>query len=255
MLLGILGLLFHFRKNNKDAWIVLLLFVFTGIAIVLYLNQPPIEPRERDYTFVGSFYAFAIWIGIGVSAIYHLLDKYLNLIKQQKLINSIVAFLLCLILVPIIMVKENWNDHDRSGRYWARDVAYNYLNSCAPNALLFTVGDNDTFPLWYAQEVEGIRPDVRIICMTLMQDHTYIDPLRRKINDSEAINFTLTPEKYVRGKRDAVYIASDERLKEPVDLKQAIDFINHFNVEHIVVGAVKSDAGHAVRMFDFQVFH
>jgi len=147
----------------------------TGLAITLYLNQGPNEPRERDYAYAGSMMAFSMWIGIGVLALYHLIKK-----KVSPLYAAILATTLCFVSVPYIMGKEGWDDHDRSGRYTMVDVASNYLNSCAPNAILFTNGDNDTFPLWYAQEVEGIRTDVRVVNLSLLNTDWYIDAMKRK---------------------------------------------------------------------------
>jgi hypothetical protein len=154
LLLGIIGMLFHFKNNNQDAFAVLLFFLFTGVLIIIYLNVVPFQPRERDYAYVGSFYAFSIWIGLGVLSIYDFLSK-----NFSSKISASIATLLAL-TIPSLMAAENWDDHDRSGRSTALEVAKNYLNSCDKNAILFTNGDNDTFPLWYAQEVEVIRTDI-----------------------------------------------------------------------------------------------
>jgi len=218
LLLGLLGLFYHSSRHKKDFSVVLLLFIMTGIAIVVYLNQKPLEPRERDYSYVGSFYAFAIWIGLGVLSLYDFMRK-----KIPGIISAVAVLLVSLILVPGIMAKENWNDHNRSGRYTARDLAYNYLNSCAPNAILFTNGDNDTFPLWYAQEVEGIRTDVRIINLMLFNTEWYIDQMKNKAYDSEPIPITLPNNKYKDGTNNAIYLI--ERIKKPVELKKVIEFI------------------------------
>ena len=163
-------------KNLKDFWVTVLLFFMTGLAIVLYLNQTPLQPRERDYAYAGSFYAFAIWIGFGVAALYNL-SKNPKTAILRALAFSVTAFA----AVPVLMGKQNWNDHDRSGRFATRAYAYDYLNSCAPNAILFTYGDNDTFPLWYAQEVEGIRTDVRVVNTMLLNTDWYIDQMKRKV--------------------------------------------------------------------------
>ncbi len=218
LILGLIGLIFHQKKNVQQFWVIMLLFIFTGIAIVIYLNQYPYQPRERHYAYAGSFYAFTIWIGLGVFALFDYLQKKIN-----PLFLSICITLICLILVPGIMATENRDDHDRSGRFTARDFASNYLNSCAPNAILFTNGDNDTFPLWYAQEVEGIRTDIRVVNLSLLNTDWYIDQSRRKAYDSEAVPFSLSQEKYRQGTRDVIYIV--ERIKEAIDLKKAIDFI------------------------------
>ena len=218
LILGLIGLSFQYRKRKDDFWVTMMLFVMTGIAIVIYLNQNPIQPRERDYAYAGSFYAFAIWIGLGVMAISEFFRRYL-----PHTLSSIAAGLICLAGVPYIMAKEDWNDHNRSGRYMARDFAYNYLNSCAKNAILFTNGDNDTFPLWYAQEVEGIRTDVRVINLSYLGADWYIQQMQRKVYDSDPVPFTLTVDKYRSGTRDIVYLI--ERLKGYTDLKQAIEFL------------------------------
>lgn len=217
-LLGLAGFLFHFQRNRKDFWVILLLFVFTGLAIVVYLNQYPNQPRERDYAYAGSFYAYAIWIGLGVLALFNVLLKIIG-----KKTGAVLAGLLCLILVPGIMAKENWDDHDRSGRFTARDIAYNYLNSCAPNAILFTNGDNDTFPLWYAQEVEGIRTDIRVVNLMLFNTDWYIDQMKRKAYDSDPLPLSIPKEKYKDGTNGQVFMI--ERVKEYIPVKQVIDFI------------------------------
>jgi len=191
LLLGLAGMFFQLDKNLRDFWVVMSLFILTGIAIVIYLNQTPYQPRERDYAFAGSFYAFSIWIGMGVAGLFQVLRSKLN----PKL-AAILATGLSLVAVPLLMAVQNWDDHDRSGRYTARDIARNYLNSCSPNAVLFTVGDNDTFPLWYAQDVEGIREDVRIVNMMLFNMDWYIDQARWKNYDSEPLPFTIPQEKY-----------------------------------------------------------
>ncbi len=217
-LLGLAGLIYQYRKHPKDFWVVMLLFILTGIAIVIYLNQYPFQPRERDYAYAGSFYAFTIWIGLGVLALFDWLGKKLN-----KTVSAIFSTVLCMGLVPGIMAAENWDDHDRSGRYMARDIAHDYLNSCAPNAVLFTNGDNDTFPLWYAQEVEGIRTDVRIVNLSLLNTDWYIDQMKRQAYDSEPVPFSLTHDKYVQGTNDIIYMV--ERIKNNVDVDKVIDFV------------------------------
>lgn len=205
LLLGLLGAVFHFTSDNKRAFVVLLLFLFCGIAIIVQGNSPPIEPRERDYIFAGSFYAFSIWLGIGVLAIYDMLK---NSLKGSA--APIVATAACLV-VPAILGAQNWDDHDRSNRFAARDFAANYLNSCAPNSIIFTQGDNDTYPLWYVQEVEGIRRDVRVVNLSLLGVDWYINQLRRKVNDADPVPMTLD-SMAVRGtKRDMVINVDDPR--------------------------------------------
>ena len=217
LLLGLVGLFYHVKKNNKDAFIVFLLFFMTGLAIVVYLNQPPKQPRERDYAYAASFYAFAIWIGLGVMA----LADWLSKIKGVKHgVSTVVVFLATLILVPGVMAKENWDDHDRSDRYPARDFAQNYLKSIGKNGILITFGDNDTFPLWYTQEVEGTRTDVRILNYTLSGMYWYVEQLFNKLYESEALPFTLTKDFYGLGKDQVIlknnttdYIEVSELLK------------------------------------------
>lgn len=218
LLLGLFGLIFQFQRDSKNFWVVLLLFFMTGIAIVIYLNQTPSQPRERDYAYAGSFYAFAIWIGIGVIALYDSLSE-----KFRNNFTAIGITSLCLVLVPGIMAAENRDDHDRSGRYTTRDIAYNYLMSCAPNAILFTNGDNDTFPLWYAQEVEGIRTDVRVVNLMLLNMDWHIEQIRRKAYESEAIPISLTPMQYISGERDMVFV--QDRIKRPATLSDIMKFV------------------------------
>ena len=172
LLLGLMGLFYQLDRNARDFWVVMSLFILTGVAVVVYLNQTPYQPRERDYAYAGSFYAFSIWIGIGVAGIFRMLHS-----KLGQNISAVAATLISLVAVPALMAVQNWDDHDRSGRYTARDFARNYLNSCDQNAILFTVGDNDTFPLWYVQDVEGVREDVRIVNMMLFNMDWYIDQM------------------------------------------------------------------------------
>ena len=218
LILGIAGLLYQYSRDKKDFTIVTLLFILTGLAIVIYLNQTPYQPRERDYAYAGSFYAFAIWIGLGVLWITELFKKI-----SAGPVSPLLATLLSLFLVPGIMAAENWDDHDRSGRYTARDFAYNYLNSCAPNAILFTNGDNDTFPLWYAQEVEGIRTDVRVVNLSYLGADWYIEQMQRKAYESDPLPFSLDIDKYIQGTRDVIYLI--ERFNKPIELKEAMDFL------------------------------
>jgi hypothetical protein len=218
LLLGIAGLIYHYSRNRKDFWVVMGLFIMTGIAIVVYLNQYPNQPRERDYAFAGSFYCFAIWIGLGVLAIWKGIRKVL-----PDSPSAILASALALIAVPVVMGAENWDDHDRSGRYMARDFAYNYLNSCAPNAILFTNGDNDTFPLWYAQEVEGIRTDVRVVNLSYLGADWYIEQMQRRAYESAPLPISMTKDKYVSGNRDITYVI--DRFKDYVNLKDLMDFV------------------------------
>lgn len=219
LILGLMGAIWHFRRNEKDAGIIGLLFFFTGLAIVLYLNQKPLEPRERDYAYVGSFYAFAIWIGLGVIAIKEWLLNKLN--PQTAAIGASVIALAC---GPILMASQNWDDHDRSSKMVAHDIAISYLESCAPNAILFTYGDNDTYPLWYAQEVEGIRPDIRLVNLSLFDTDWYIDGMRRKVHESEPLPFSMKPSQYVSGERDVMYYA-ERQVVGGLELKDAVELL------------------------------
>ncbi len=199
-ILGLLGFAFQYYRHRKD-WIVsCLLFFFTGLAIVLYLNQAGPQPRERDYAYVGSFYAFSIWIGLGYFQIREWIEKVL-----KGATASYLAAILCLLAVPVLMASQEWDDHDRSKKTIAPDLATNYLESCAPNAILFTVGDNDTYPLWYAQEVKGIRPDIRVINTSLLGTDWYINQLRYKVNESDPIDVIWTEDQIAGDKRNVVY--------------------------------------------------
>ncbi len=221
LILGLLGLFLQFNggdKGKKDFWVVLSLFVMTGLAILVYLNQEPLQPRERDYAYAGSFYAFAIWIGLGVLYVYQLLTK-ISPAKQ----SAIAATLISLIAVPMVMANQNWDDHDRSGRFTARDFGRDYLESCAPNAIIFTNGDNDTFPLWYAQMVEGVRQDVRVCNLSYFQTDWYVDQMKRKAYDSDPLPIKFERNQYVQGTRDVVYVL--DQIKRPVILKEAMDFV------------------------------
>ncbi len=218
LLLGLLGMFFHYKRHKNDFTIVLLLFFFTGLAIIIYLNQTPIQPRERDYTYAGSFLAFSIWIGMGVLALIEWLQK-----KIPLKISSIAVTIATFLLVPALMASENWNDHDRSGRFTARDFAFNYLNSTEPDAILFTHGDNDTFPLWYAQEVEGVRTDVRVANLMLLNAEWYIGQMKKRKNDSPPLPISLPRHKYVDGTNNLIHMV--ERFDEFVDLRQVMDFV------------------------------
>ncbi|MBK8500007.1 MAG: DUF2723 domain-containing protein [Flavobacteriales bacterium] len=277
LILGTIGFVFQLLKHGRDWTVVMLLFFFTGIAIVIYLNQTPYQPRERDYAYVGSFYAFAIWIGLGVYAIYDaarsLTAQQLGIVAGSAFALGILKFLVEMISgdnhgvsyilfimaaigvgalalffalgtalrgkegltaalaaifcmsVPGVMVAYGWDDHDRSNRSPAPDLASDYLNSCAPNAILFTNGDNDTFPLWYAQEVEGIRTDVRVVNLSLLNTDWYIDQMRRKAYESDPVPFTIAQEKYRQGTRDAIYLNPRRDPKPPtLDLRRAIAY-------------------------------
>lgn len=219
LIMGIIGALWHFKRNQKDAGVVGLLFFFTGIAIVLYLNQKPLEPRERDYAYVGSFYAFAIWIGLGALALKEWVFK-----KVSPTAGAIGATVIGLLAAPVIMAEQGWDDHDRSTKLVPHDIALDYLQSCAPNAILFTYGDNDTYPLWYIQEVENVRPDVRIVNLSLFDTDWYINGLRQKQNESAPLPITMKPEQYVQGERD-VMPYDDYKLAGNIELKNVVDLL------------------------------
>lgn len=201
LILGLIGAVFHYFSNRRDFLVAGLLFFFTGMAIVLYLNQAGNQPRERDYAYVGSFYAFAIWIGLGVLQVKEWLRKVLGEFPSAAL-----AFGACLLAVPVLMAQQEWDDHDRSKKVLARDLAKDYLESCAPNAILFTYGDNDTYPLWYAQEVEKIRPDIRVINNSLLGIDWYINQLRYKVNKSDAIDVIWSAEQIRGENRNAAFV-------------------------------------------------
>lgn len=220
LILGLIGLFFQMSRQYKDGIVVIALFLMTGLAIVIYLNQYPYQPRERDYAYAASFYAFAIWIGLGVFAIYDGLKKYVN----PKATAAVVG-VTSLLLVPGIMASENWDDHDRSGRYNALNIAKNYLNSCEKNAILFTNGDNDTFPLWYAQEVEGIRTDIKIVNLSLFNTDWYVDQMVRKTYDAEPIPFTKERKDYIQGTNDVGEFYENLEDKEAYnDIRKVMDF-------------------------------
>lgn len=266
LILGIVGLIwqaFAGKRGIEQFWVVFFLFFMTGIAIVLYLNQPPSQPRERDYAFAGSFYAYAIWIGMGVAGLWQMLSILLGkklksevtaaqvknedaapatriskpvgeLLEQNpnltddtpatargSLYAAIIASIIGLV-IPLQMVSQTWDDHDRSGRYAARDFAINYLESLEPNAIVFCNGDNDTFPLWYAQEVEGVRPDVKIVNLSYLASDWYANQMRKKTYTAEPIKFTAQPKDIAYGNMDVVLPGTD---KAPADLLTSLKFI------------------------------
>jgi hypothetical protein len=228
LIIGLMGMVYHFRRNQRDAGVVTVLFFFTGLAIVLYLNQDPLQPRERDYAYAGSFYAFAIWIGLGVLLIAELLSKKINA-KTSAIIASVV----CLLAAPALMANQEWDDHDRSTKLTPHDIAYDYLTSCAPNAILFTYADNDTYPLWYIQEVEGVRPDVRIVNLSLLGTDWYIRQMKLKMNNSEPLPISMNNDKFKAGIRDVIYY-NDAKIAGPVELKEVFDFITSESKESMV---------------------
>lgn len=230
-ILGLIGLVYMYNKNQRYTIVFGLLFFVTGIALIIYTNQPPREPRERDYALVGSFVAYCIWIGLAVVAIF----DYLRQKKVPGMAVAILATVLCL-FVPYVMAKEGWDDHNRHDRFMSRDFAANYLESCPPNAILFTQGDNDTYPLWYAQEVEGIRTDVRIVNLSLLGVDWYIDFLQRASNKSAQIPFhkDFTPDKYRGNTRDMIQYNDQSGFANPneyYDIQNIMTFILSDNRE------------------------
>jgi hypothetical protein len=219
-ILGLIGIMYHATKDRKSFYVLLALFLFMGIALKIYLNERPFEPRERDYALVGSFYVFAIWIGFGVYSLYDSAKKYLApKIAGPVLIGA------CLLAAPLLMAYQNWDDHDRSEKYTATAMAKAYLESCDPNAILFTIGDNDTFPLWYAQEIEGIRTDVKIVNTSLFMTDWYIDQMKRKAYESDALPISFTHDEYVGDKLD--YVMHIPKTESRWDLKDFISFIKN----------------------------
>ena len=244
LILALIGLIFHFLRAPKDAFVILLAFLFTGLAIVIYLNQKPLEPRERDYAYAGSFYFFAMWIGIGVYAIYDYIQrrKILNQDFQRAIIAGSIG-----LVIPVLMAYQGWDDHDRSGKTSAHDLAHNYLESCGKNGIIFTNGDNDTFPLWYLQEVEGQRTDVRVCNLSLMGTDWYTNQMKMKAYDSEALPISFREDQILMyaGNTDQTYFVDllsllinspdESMLRKVVNLRlknntkvaqQAIQFFN-----------------------------
>jgi tetratricopeptide (TPR) repeat protein len=290
-ILGLIGLFMQLKFSQKDFIVTMVLFLLTGFAIIVFLNQTPMQPRERDYAYAASFYAFAIWIGLGVIGLYNamtrrddlksedivkvggsfivlgviafalefintnthefsysliyigaigtgitLLAKVLGGVMKSEKTQAFIAFMLT-IIIPLNMAAEGWDDHDRSNRYSARDFAINYLESCAPNAIVFTNGDNDTFPLWYVQEVENFRTDVRVVNLSLLNTDWYITQMKRKAYDSEAVPFSLNEPQYRQGgSRDVVFMGPNPEYfrgarstKEFLELKNVMKFIGNDN--------------------------
>ena len=218
LLLGALGMVFHYRKDKKSFWVLMVFFLFTGLALKVYLNERPYEPRERDYAIVGSFYVFALWIGYGAYALVDWLR-----VKSFKKLSVPLGISLAMLAGPVLLATQNWDDHDRSGRYTANAMGKMYLDSCDPDALLFTIGDNDTFALWYQQNVEHYRQDVRIINTSLFQTDWYIDDMKKQAFTSAPIPSQLKHEQYRYGVRDV--IAYQETLRDTVDIKTWMNFV------------------------------
>jgi hypothetical protein len=223
LLLGVLGMIFMIYEGKHGVegfWLVALLFIFTGLAIVVYLNQTPYQPRERDYAYAGSFYAFCIWIGFGTLGILKAINKYFPKIPRTA---GAAIVTLCCLGVPALMAQQNWDDHDRSNRYTCRDFGQNYLLSCKPNAIIFTNGDNDTFPLWYNQEVEGVGTDVRVCNLSYLQTDWYIGQMKRAAYKSSPLPISWQPKDYVSGKNEVLWV--EDLIQKPLDIKTAFDFV------------------------------
>ncbi|HCN13547.1 MAG TPA: DUF2723 domain-containing protein [Alistipes sp.] len=217
-LLGLVGLLYQFNRDARNFSVVMWLFVMTGIALVFYFNTQPGEPRERDYVYAGSFYAFSIWIGMGVVALYELLCRVL---ERRRTAAAAAATALCM-GIPVLLAAQNWDDHDRSHRTMARDIGWNYLQSTLPNSIILNYGDNDTFPLWNNQDVYGVRPDVRIMNTSYLGGEWYIDQMKRRAYEAPGVPFSLPKHKYTHV-NDQVPVY--ERVDRTVELKEAIDFV------------------------------
>jgi len=214
LILGIIGIIYQITRKTRGEQqflVTFMLFFMTGLAIVVYLNQKPFEPRERDYAYAGSFYAFCIWIGLGVAGLWTLMKKYL-----PEAPSAAIASVACL-FIPVQMAGQNWDDHDRSGRYTMRDFGMNYLRSCEPDAILFTNGDNDTFPLWYAQEVEGFRTDVRVCNLSYLQTDWYVDQMRRQSYDSKPLPISWTKDQYIGDRGLYAYVISKGQIENAIN--------------------------------------
>lgn len=220
LILVLLGFYLLYRKNEKDFLVTIMMFVLTGVGLVVYLNSPPVEPRERDYIYVGSFYFLAIWAGLGVMQ----LGEWLALIVKKPQVRWALLTVLSF-SAPIILAQQNWDDHDRSGRYHQIDFAKNLLNSCAPNAILFTGGDNDTFPLWYVQEVEGFRTDVRVCNLSLLGTDWYIDQMKRQTYQSSPLPILLKKDQFLEGVNDQIMYSENPNIKE-MSLPDYLDLVH-----------------------------
>ena len=217
-ILGLIGLIYQLNRDQRNFSIVMWLFILTGVALVVYLNASPAEVRERDYVYAGSFYAFCIWIGFGVLALH---DLFVRISKRNNVAVAAVATAVCM-SVPAVLAAQNWDDHDRSGRYMARDIGWNYLMSTLPNSIILNYGDNDTFPLWNNQEVYGVRPDVRIMNTSYLGGEWYIDEMKTKANDAAGVPFSLPKRKYTHVND---WVPVDNRIDRPVEIGQVMDFV------------------------------
>lgn len=227
LLIGLAGMFWQYKNNNTGFWLVMAFFIMTGLAIIFYLNQYPNQPRERDYAYAGSFYAFAIWIGIGFMFVYEKLQKFLG--DKGSAAVTLIALLTA---VPVLLAAQNWDDHDRSNRYTARDIGANYLKSCAPNSVLFTYGDNDSFPVWYVQDVEEVRTDIRVANLSYIQAGWYIEMMRQKAFNSDPLPLTLGHDKYVEGVRNQLPV--NNRVDKPVNLTEVVQFAGFDDKKYMV---------------------
>ena len=244
LLLGIIGIFFQFARDKRGSWVTFLLFFMTGIAVVIYLNQPPYQVRERDYAYAGSFYAFSIWIGLAVLAIYSWIENALSgkgkaASASGKYVAAASAVSLLCLGVPVLMAQQNWDDHDRSNRYTAVEMAKNYLNSVGPNGILVTHGDNDTFPLWYAQEVEGVRTDVRICNTSLLGTDWHIDQMKYACNESAPLDLQIGPEQYLYGTND--YVIIHDTRDQALPIADVMKLFRHPEVKLMMADGSKVD--------------
>ena len=226
-IIGIAGMFWQKQRDRNGFWLVMAFFIMTGFAIILYLNQYPNQPRERDYAYAGSFYAFAIWIGMGFMVLYESLHKYFG-----NKVSALASFMVLFAAGPLLMAAQNWDDHDRSGRYTARDIGANYLKSCAQGAILFTYGDNDSFPVWYVQDVEQVRPDVRVANLSYIQAGWYIGMMRQKAFESDPLPFSLDQKKYNEGVRGQLPV--NNKIDKPVSIKEIVQFAGSDDRKYMV---------------------
>ena len=236
LLLGLLGLFFQFERDKRGNWLVFLMFFMTGIAVVVYLNQPPFQVRERDYAYAGSFYSFSIWVGLGVAALWSWVNDALKG-RHSTAVAAAVA-VVCL-FVPALMAAENWDDHDRSNRRTSTEMASNYLNSVGKDGIIITHGDNDTFPLWYAQEVEGVRTDVRVVNTSLLGTDWHIDQMKYAVNESAPLPLTVGPEQYLYGTNEYIFIY--DTREQPMLLSDVMTVFKHPDVKVQVSSGKKVD--------------
>jgi len=222
-LIGLVGMFYQSSNNIRSFVVVLLLFILTGVALVIYLNSPPTEPRERDYIYAGSYYAYCLWIGFGIIAIAQALVRFTKNLKTAGIVATIIG-----LSAPALMAAQGWDDHDRSNRYFSVDSAVNYLQSCAQDAILFTGGDNDTFPLWYAQEVEGVRTDMRVVVLSYYNTDWYIEQTMRQAYTSKPFPYTLTADNYVQNGLNDYLPYADAGIKS-MDLNKFLELVKTNN--------------------------